>query len=107
MRTFNNGRPYHGSHEVTEGNLRGATGETDYFYFFCPRCSDNQILRILEYGIHAEQPENPYNKECKSKAKYGFVLVFKLYCENCTHADFVKISSIAWQGGRHSEILRR
>lgn len=107
MGTFNNGQPYHGSYEVEKGGMTGATGETDYFYFFCPKCPDAEIIRILEYGIHAEESENPYNKMCKSKAKSGFILVFKVHCEKCNHTDFVKISNIAWQGGQHKEILAR
>lgn len=107
MPKFNNGRPYHGSSAVDNGKLRGATGETDYFYLFCPKCPNDQIVRILEYGVHAEEPTNPYNDKCKSKAKYGFTLAFKLYCENCGHTDFIKLSNTGWQGGSHSEILRK
>ncbi len=107
MGNFNNGKPYHGSEQVVHGKLKGATGETDYFYFFCPKCPDNKIVRILEYGVHAEESENPYNKKCKSKAKYGFVLAFKLHCEKCGHTDYVKISNIGWQGGRHQDIIGR
>ncbi len=107
MSKFNNGKPYHGSEQVSAGRLEGATGETDYFYFFCPKCTDREIMRILEYGEHAKEAINEYNDHCKSKAKYGFTLVFKLYCEKCGHSDFVKISNTGWQGGKHSEILRR
>ena len=107
MAGFNDGKPYHGSDAVVEGLLRGATGETDYFYFFCPKCPDDEIMRILEYGIHAEQPNNQYNADCHSKAKYGFTLAFKLHCEKCGHEDFVKISNMGWQGGKHSDVVRR
>ncbi len=48
MRKFNHGRPYHGSKSVEHGKLRGAT-DTDYFYFFCPQCPGEQILRVLEW----------------------------------------------------------
>ena len=74
-----------------EGKLTGATDNQDYFYFFCPNCPDNEILRILEYGEHVRKNVNPYNDKCKSKAKYGFALVFKLFCEKCGFSDFVKV----------------
>lgn len=107
MPRFNNGKPYHGSEAITLGKVKGATGETDYFYFFCPKCPNDEIVRILEYGVHAEEPENLYNKMCKSKAKYGFTLVFKLHCDKCGHTDFVKISNTGWQGGEYANILAR
>lgn len=105
MSKFNNGKPYHGSKEVSGGQLKGATGATDYFHFFCPTCPDGEIMRILEYEENARESVNDYNTACKSKAKYGFTLVFKLHCENCGHSDFVKISNTGFQGGKHSAIL--
>ncbi len=107
MQKFNSGRPYHGSSVVERGGLRGATGATDYLYLFCPECPGQEIMRILEYGVHAEQAENPYNGRCRSKAKYGFTLAFKLHCEKCHHTDFVKLSNTGWQGGQHRQILDR
>ena len=107
MRKFNGGKAYHGSSDVKDGNLHGATGESDYFYFFCPKCPGDEVMRILEYGPHAEETENPYNDKCKSKAKYGFTLAFKLHCEKCSHTDFVKVSNTGWQGGQHQQILSR
>ncbi len=98
MRSFNNGRPYHGSEAVEGGKLRGAT-DTDYFYFFCPRCPGKHILRVLEYAEHAQEPVNPYNEQLGRKAHGGFTLVFKLYCEQCRLTDFVKVSNTGWQGG--------
>jgi hypothetical protein len=107
MSQFNNGKPYHGSREVFGGRLEGATGETDYFYFFCPKCPHREIMRILEYGEHERHPVNEYNAQCKSKARYGFTLVFKLWCEKCGHSDFVKVSNTCWQGGKQSALLAR
>ena len=106
MSKFNNGKPYHGSDAVKHGKLQGATDATDYFYFFCPKCPDKEIMRILEYGEYAKE-DNKYNAHCKRKAKYGFKLAFKLYCEKCGHSDFVKISNMGWQGGKRSEALSR
>ena len=106
MDKFNNGKPYHGSDQIMRGKLKGATDNQDYFYFFCPKCPDKEIVRILEYGEHTRDNVNPYNDHCKSKAKYGFTLVFKLFCEKCGHSDFVKISNTGWQGGKHKEAMR-
>ena len=64
-------------------------------------------MRILEYSEHAHEDVNPYNDKCKSKAKYGFTLVLKLFCENCGYSDFVKISNTGWQGGQHKTTLMR
>ena len=107
MQSFNDGLPYHGSSDMQGGKLKGATGETDYFYFFCPKCPDDYAMRILEYRIHTPQHENEYNESTKSKAKYGFTLAFNLHCEKCGHDDFVKISNTAWQGGNHREMLAK
>lgn len=96
---FNSGKPYHGSPAVQNGKLTGATDQTDYFYFFCPKCSGKQIMRILEYGVQEETEENRYNSEFGRKAKHGFMLAFKLCCESCKHSDFVKISNRGWQQG--------
>lgn len=107
MPKFNNGKPYHGSGEVSGGKLKGATDGTDYFYFFCPHCEGNEVMRIIEYGEHTVKGENPYNLDFKSKAKYGFTLVFKLHCEKCDFTDFVKVSNTGWQGGSYQDILSR
>ncbi|NBQ68058.1 MAG: hypothetical protein EBU46_04165 [Nitrosomonadaceae bacterium] len=99
MRTkFNRGKAYHGSSAVTEGKLKGAT-DTDYFYFFCPVCEGKQIMRLLDYEVREEQPDNPYNDLLKSKAIKGFTLAFKLHCEKCDSTDFVKVSNLGWQCG--------
>jgi hypothetical protein len=84
---FNNGKPYHGSAQISAGRLDGATGETDYFYFFCPKRPHREITRILEYGEHAKEAINEHNVHCKSEEKYRFTLAFNLYCEKCGHSD--------------------
>jgi len=106
MQRFNDGQPYHGSEAITAGKLRGAT-DTDYFYFFCPKCSNDHIMRILEYEVKHEEKDNPYNSEFKVKAKRSFVLAFKLRCENCGHVDFLKISNTGWQGGTYNDLMKR
>lgn len=107
MHRFNNGKPYHGSADVEHGKLQGATAETDYFYFFCPKCPDKHILRILDYGVHAELKEHPYKDQVTKEAKRAFILVFELYCERCGFTDFVKISNVAWQGGNYADAMNR
>jgi hypothetical protein len=37
----------HGSDKVMDGALKGRTDATDYFYFFCPSCPNDNILRVL------------------------------------------------------------
>jgi predicted RNA-binding Zn-ribbon protein involved in translation (DUF1610 family) len=107
---FNSGKPYHGSSLVSGGRLTGATS-TDYFYFFCPKCGERTILRILEYCEHGPESKanfdimaTEYNSQTKGKKlKYGFALAFKLYCESCGLTDFVKISNVGFQGGQLPE----
>ena len=106
MSQFNNGKPYHGSPDVMSGKLQGAT-DTDYFYFFCPKCPDKHIMRILDCEIEEHEKENPYNEEFTKKAKKAFTLAFQIYCEKCKHTDFVKISNIGLQGGTHKDALER
>jgi hypothetical protein len=106
MSKFNNGKPYHGSEAVEGGKLRGAT-DTDYFYFFCPRCPDDQLLRILDFAVTRDEPDNRFNKELSPKAVRTFYIVFKIHCQNCGLTDFVKISNDGWQSGKHTEALRK
>ena len=95
---FNNGEPYHGD-KVMGSKLRGAT-DTDYFYFFCPQCEGDHVMRILDYGDHHPvHPNNRYNACFTRKAAVGFTLVFQLHCEKCKLTDFVKISNEGWQTG--------
>jgi hypothetical protein len=105
MKNFNNGQPYHGSDAVENGKLTGATGMTDYFFFICPKCPDTHIMRILDYGVHHELPENPANEHYKKKTPKAFTLVFKIYCEQCKLQDFVKVGNIGLQEGNHKFTL--
>ena len=103
MKKFNNGKPFHGSEDISDGKLTGTT-DTDYFYFFCPKCGDTQILQILDFGIVKEGPVE-YAKKHRSKAKKDFIIAFKLYCPKCKLLDFVKVSNIGWQGGKLKDSL--
>lgn len=104
MRRFNNGEPYHGSAAVSDGRLTGRTVGTDYFYFMCPECPEPHILRVLDYGIHAESAENPYNDGVEQKAIGAFTIAFKLYCERCGLTDVTKLSNTGWQGGNPNTV---
>jgi len=96
----------HGSEAVMSGKLRGATDDTDYFYFFCPNCPNDRLLRILDYRLTREEKGNAYNKKLKTKAIRSFVLAFDVACEECGFRDCVKLSNIGWQGGTHSDTLK-
>ncbi len=87
-----------GSDDIMGGKLKGAT-DTDYFYFFCPKCPDKQILRLLNYEILSDKKENKYNDDFKKKAEKGFTIGFDLYCEKCKLEDYVKISNGGLQCG--------
>ena len=95
---FNKGEPFHGSEDVMDGKLTGLT-DTDYFYFFCPKCGDTQILQVLDFGILKDGPVERYKKE-RPKAKRDFTIAFELYCPECKLHDFVKVSNIGWAGGK-------
>jgi predicted RNA-binding Zn-ribbon protein involved in translation (DUF1610 family) len=97
----------HGSEAVQEGRVRGATDRTDYFYFFCPDCADDRLLRVLDYQVTRDDKGNDYNDSSRFKAARSFVIAFEIACEQCGFRDRVKLSSIGWQGGTHSEALRR
>ena len=78
MQRFNDGKPYHGSQDVMAGQLRGATVDTDYFYFFCPKCPGSERLEVPEYIVRRDDGD-------------GFVIAFKLHCYKCDFTDFVKV----------------
>lgn len=102
---FNGGKAYHGSSLVKGGKLRGAT-DSDYFYFFCPSCPGEHLLRVLDYAVHIEKEEFPY-PETKPVPAKCFVLAFKVHCQKCGLTDFVKIGNLGWQEGTHGEALKR
>lgn len=105
MSAYNPNKSYHGSKAVEQGRLRGAT-DTDYFYFFSPKCSDDRIMRILDYSVLQEEGRNPFNDQLSPKAVQAFIIAFKLHCQQCGLSDFVTVSNTDWQGGTHSEALR-
>jgi hypothetical protein len=98
MRQFNNGRPFHGSEEVMGGKLKGST-DTDYFYFFCPKCGDTNVLQVLDYRVIREGPVEQHMQN-RPKAKKDFTIAFELWCQKCELHDFVKISNIGWAEGQ-------
>jgi hypothetical protein len=97
----------HGTDAVMNGKLHGATDQTDYFYFFCPKCSENHMLRVLDYSINREEPGNRYNARLKSKAPRSFIIAFDICCEQCGLRDCVKVSNIGWQGGKHADSIMK
>jgi len=88
---FNGGKAYHGSAAIEGGKLRGMTGNTDYFFFICPRCKGDYTLRVLEYTAREAAPPVKRNEK-KTPAQY-FNLVFHLYCPACEFEDFVKLDN--------------
>ena len=80
------------------GGLRGTT-DTDYFYFFCPVCEGQEMLRILHYTINRDDPPE-FSKELTPKATSDFVIAFELFCQKCELRDTVKVSNLGWQGGQ-------
>jgi len=103
MKEFNKGRPFHGSRKIDEGKLVGST-DTDYFYFFCPKCGDTQILQVLDFCIIREGKVE-YAKDVRPKAKKDFTIAFELYCPKCELRDFIKVSNIGWQDGKLKDTL--
>jgi hypothetical protein len=97
MNRFNNGQPYHGVQTVG-GKLKGST-DTDYFYFFCPTCGEDNIMQILDFVVRDDGPVK-YAPELRGRAKRDFTLAFQLLCPACGLEDFVKISNTGWQKGK-------
>ena len=103
MKLFNDGKPFHGSVAVSGGKLIGTT-DTDYFYFFCPKCGDTQILQILDYAVTKDGPVEKY-KEHRPKARRDFQIAFELWCPTCKLHDFVKLSNTGWAGGKLKDTI--
>jgi hypothetical protein len=87
----NHGKAYHGSSAVEGGKLKGRTGTTDYFFFVCPKCADDQIMRILGYEFRESAP--PVKREEKKQPAEYFNLAFHLYCPTCQFEDFIKVDN--------------
>lgn len=88
----------HGSEVLQNGALTAST-DTDYVYFFCPKCPPRHILRLLDFRIMNNVLGNRYNGHVKSKAVIEFTLDFECYCERCGYRDLFKISNTGWQEG--------
>jgi hypothetical protein len=88
--SFNRGKAYHGSEAVSGGKLKGRTGTTDYFFFLCPKCPDQQVMRVLEYEFR--KGIETYREETKTPAEL-FNLAFHLCCPSCQFEDFIKIDN--------------
>jgi ribosomal protein S27AE len=100
--TFNKGKPYGGSEAVRDGRLTGAT-DTDYFYFFCPRCGDRHIMRVLEHGFREGPGPAQAYPDMRPRQAHDFTMAFKLYCPQCHLTDFVKIGNTGRQEGQLPE----
>ena len=73
------------------GKLVGRTGVTEYFFFICPKCPDDQVMRVLDYEFHHDA--QPIVRQEKKRPKKHLNLVFSLWCPNCQFEDFVKIDN--------------
>lgn len=89
--TFNRGKAYHGSSAVTGGKLGGRTGRGDYFFFLCPKCPGEQVMRVLEYEFRKAAP--PVERDEKKQPSEYFNLAFHVYCAACQFEDFIKIDN--------------
>ena len=99
----------HGSQKVMKGKLTGET-DTDYFYFLCPQCPDQHVMRVLDaIQLDKLKPDHEqqvvkmiesYNSQCKSNAKSHIGISLKIHCEACGLTDIVKIANTGWQGGK-------
>lgn len=91
----------HGSSKIQNGRLKGQT-DTDYFNFLCPRCTDGQVMRIIDGVQHVGDAQKKYFakgnkvlKEHKERQRKCMVLLsFKVYCYKCRLTDIVKISNL-------------
>ncbi len=94
---------WHGTPAVEDGKLTGKT-DTDYFYFFCPKCEDTQIMQILDFRFLKKESAK-YKDKYRKKLKREFIIAFELYCHKCKLHDCVKVSNIGWQGGKLKDSL--
>ena len=73
--------------------------DTDYYYFFCPNCGDDEILRLLDCRVLLDGPVE-YTRELRPKAKKEFINSYERYCPKCQFHDVIKLSNVGLQGGR-------
>ena len=90
MKPFNDGKIFHGSDAVQSGSLTGAT-DTDYFYFFCPTCPDNERVRLLDCTF--VRSDLDYD-DAAGALKRSFILAFEFVCRKCGHHDFFKVANV-------------
>jgi hypothetical protein len=95
--------PYHPSQEVTDGKLRGLTDYAGHFHFLCPRCADNQILQILDFGLERDGPAE-YAKKDRPLARRDFKIAFKVHCPECGLTDFVEVANDGIQGSKTHQL---
>jgi len=84
---------WHGSDAVSGGKLIGTT-DTDHFYFFCPKCADRHVMRVLDHRYHQDPGSVAAYPAESPEQVTDFTLAFKLYCPECRLTDYVKLGNI-------------